>query len=408
MKQTRIDASGRLALPVYATKELGGHLLEIVSHSSGHLLLAASDGTVQMAGRLGDVALVDLLSFLNMFRKTGVLCLELKGGRKELYFKTGEIVFVASTFADEHLCEILHEQGKLDRDGLQKARQLAGSQTQVGKCLVDKKIITAKDLWLATRYQVEVCVYNLFSMTEGSFYYEAREAEEEQAVRLSSSTQNLIMEGLRRIDERTLFMRQVRSLEAIPVPTEKSPGTLSEHEQALLAIIGRGRLNVKSVLRRSAMVELEGLKTLHQLVGKGLIRMEDAPAFDVGGDIGDIIKIFNGVLVLLYRRVVEVNPRIMDELHNFLRTVPSPISYVFRDVSLREDGSLDGGRILANLAGLEEQDKKKLLAESLSELVYMACHAARRDLGSAASAELLKRVQEIPRRVKDLLEKKND
>ncbi len=68
---------------------------------------------------------------------------------------------------------------------------------------------------------------------------------------------------------------------------------------------------------------------------------------------------------------------------------------------------MDGGRVLANLAGLEERDKKKLLAEALTELVYMECHAARRDLGNAASAELLQRVQEIPRRIKNILERKS-
>ena len=241
MKQTSIDSSGRMALPFYAARELGSSSLELASHSAGHLLVIDPESNVQLAGRLGDIALVDLMSFFNMFRKTGVLCLELKGGRKEIYFKLGEIVFATSTFAEEHLCEILYDQGKLDRDALHKARQLAGSQAQIGKCLVDKKIITAKDLWLASRYQVEVSIYNLFLATEGSFYYEEKEVEEDQAVRLSTSTQNLIMEGLRRIDERALFMRQIRSLEAIPMPTDKEPGSLSEPEGALLEVVGLGR-----------------------------------------------------------------------------------------------------------------------------------------------------------------------
>lgn len=406
MKQTSIDSSGRLALPFYAARELGGRSLEIASHSCGHLLVVDPASGVQLAGQLGDISLVDLLSFFNMFRRTGVLCLELKGGRKEIFFKQGEIVFATSTFAEEHLCEILYDQGKLDRDGLLKSRQLAGSQAQVGKCLVDRKIITAKDLWLASRYQVEVIIYNLFAVADGTFYFEGKEVEEDQVVRLSSSTQNLIMEGLRRIDERTLFMRQVRSLEAIPMPTDKEPRGLSEQEQAMLEVVGRGRLNVKSVLRRSGIAELDGLRLLHQLVNKGLVRMEDAPSFAIGGDIGEMLKVFNGVLVLLYRRIVEKNPWFNAELRNFLRAIPSPFSYVFRDVALLDDGSVDGGRILANLAGLEERDKKKLLAEALSELVYMECHAARRDLGSAESGDLLQRVQEIPRRIKNILERK--
>jgi hypothetical protein len=62
--------------------------------------------------------------------------------------------------------------------------------------------------------------------------------------------------------------------------------------------------------------------------------------------------------------------------------------------------------VLTNLSGLEDQDKKRLLAEALSELIYMECMAAQRDLGQAESARLIQKVQEVPRRVKNLLVKK--
>jgi hypothetical protein len=76
---------------------------------------------------------------------------------------------------------------------------------------------------------------------------------------------------------------------------------------------------------------------------------------------------------------------------------------VFRQTALKEDGSIDGGRVLANLAGLEEGDKLRLLSEALSELVYMECIAARRELGTVDSAELIKRVQDVSQRVRDLI-----
>jgi hypothetical protein len=89
-----------------------------------------------------------------------------------------------------------------------------------------------------------------------------------------------------------------------------------------------------------------------------------------------------------------------------LRDLPQPVSAVFNDVTLQADGAVDGGRLLANLAGLEEGDKKRLLADSLNELLYMECLAARRELGAADSAELIQRVQDISRRVKTLIGRK--
>jgi hypothetical protein len=406
MKRLAIDSSGRLDLPYFAVKEIGGRPLDLVSHSSGHLLFVSPNSGISLAGQLGEVSLVDLLSFINMFRKTGMLSLDLKGGRKQICFQQGEIVYAASTFAEEHICEILFDQGKLDRDALLKARQLGLGQTQTGRLLVEKEIISAQDLWLAARTQVEVIVYNLFALTEGSFFFREQEVEEEEQVRLQMSTQNLIMEGLRRIDERAMFLRQVRSLEAIPMPTGQNQEKLGEDERRLLAVVGSGRLNVRSVLRRCGLAEQDGLRLLHQLILKRAIYVEDAPVLHIGGDIGEILDIFNGVLEALRRRIVERKPRFLEEVRNFLRSVPSPFSYVFRDVLVHEDGTVDGGRILANLAGLGGRDKKKLLAEALSELVYMECHALQRELGSAESAELVQRVQEIPRRIKNILERK--
>ena len=108
-------------------------------------------------------------------------------------------------------------------------------------------------------------------------------------------------------------------------------------------------------------------------------------------------------------RVVSAkNPQFRDEASRFLRDLPQPFSYVFRQASLREDGSVDGGRILANLAGLEEGDKMRLLTDSLSELVYMECIAARRELGAADSAELIKRVQDVSQRVQTLIVRRDN
>ncbi|HKK01403.1 MAG TPA: DUF4388 domain-containing protein, partial [Desulfuromonadales bacterium] len=338
----------------------------------------------------------------NMFRKTGILRFGLSGGVKELYFQQGEIVFAASTFPEEDLGEILCELGKLTPERLQKIRQAAFGRASLGKTLVDTGIATPKDLWLATRYQVETIVYHLFTFHQGHFSFLAKSLEKEEIVRLSMSTQNLIMEGLQRVDERALFMRSVGSLDAVPVPTGKST-ELDASEERLMTLVRDGKLMVREVLRRSGLGEFAGLRLLYQLIDKKVLKMEDAPIVRLEGVIGEILTIFNGALVVLYRRIAEKNPHFDQEVRRFLRDLPQPFSYVFRDVHLLADGSLDGGRILMNLSGLEESDQKRLLADALSEVVYMECVAARRDLGEAAGAELIQRVQEISRRIKTLI-----
>lgn len=405
MSEIRIEKGSRLTLPPAASRLLGGQPLRLSSCSTRHLLLesAASDDKVLMAGLIVEGGVVDLLSFFNMFRKSGLLHFILPGGNKTLCFQKGEIVYATSTFPEEEIGEILYRLGKFDRDMLQGARQFANGELPLGKILIDQSIITAKDLWAATRNQVETIVYNLFAFQDGSFVFADTPLDEDQLVSLSMSTQNLIMEGLRRVDERAVYMQKVKSLDAIPVAIDKVPNDLDSVSQKMVALIQAGVSNVKELLRRSGSGEFDALRLLSQMVERGVISMEEAPTVAVEGVLGEVVNIFNGILVAMHQVVSAKNPQFREEVTCFLRDLPQPFSYVFRQTALKEDGSVDGGRVLANLAGLEEGDKLRLLSDSLSELVYMECIAARRELGAVDSATLIKRVQDVSQRVQDLI-----
>lgn len=405
MTKVQIDSQNRLALPRQVAREIGARPLGVVSASERHVFLSAPEKgeEVILAGSVGEIGIPDILSFFNMFRKTGILSFVLGGGSKNIYFDAGEVVFASSDFPGEDLGEILLGMGKVGREIAQKARQLAAGRANLGKFLVEKKVIASKDLWLATRQQVETIIYDLFTFQKGSFSFLCKSLENEDILRLSLSTQNLIMEGLRRVDERALFMRRIGSLSAVPVPTGKSAEALSAAEKLVLDLVAEKRGDVREVLRRSGLGEFEGLRLLYQLTEKKLLEIEEPSPASLEGDLGEVLTIFNGALGAIHRRVVAKNPGFRQEIQDFMRDLPQPFSYVFRDAALLEDGSVEGGRILANLAGLEEGDKKKLLADGLSELIYMECHLARRELGIEGAAELLQKVQDVSRRIKALV-----
>jgi len=405
VKEFRLDKEGRLTIPPQGARAIGQRPLQLASWSPYHLLLETTDAgeRVLFAGTLGEIGIVDLLSFCNMFRKTGLLHFALAGGDKGLYFRSGEIVYATSSFAEEEIGEILYSLGKCDRQALVAARLLAGDQQPLGEVLVDQGELSAKDLWAARRSMVETIVYHLFTFHEGRFVLLDRPLAEDQEVGLALSTQNLIMEGLRRIDERAHYLQKIGSLEAIPVATGKVPHDLDSTSQKMLALIQAGLGDVRELMRHSGTGDFDGLRLLSQLVDRGVVAMEALPTAAVEGDLGEVVTIFNGILTTMFRVVSGKNPGFREEICAFLRGLPQPFSYVYRQVSLREDGSVNGGRILANLAGLEEGDKLRLLTEALSELVYMECIAARRELGAADSAELIKRVQAVSQRVHSLI-----
>jgi hypothetical protein len=410
MSDFRINANGLLKIPLAIRHQLGTEPLQVLSNSPGHLLLGKPEvaNPVLLSGVLGEISVPDLLSFFNMFRKTGILHFDLQNGSKALFFQQGEIVFASSTFANEDLGEILFALGKVEREALQEARQLVSGRKTLGKLLVEKGAVAPKDLWQATRGQVEGIVYSLFAEQQGSFYFELRALDQEQLLRLSMSTQNLIMEGLRRQDEEALFMRKIISLDYYPTLTGTVVDSLPQNEERLLRLAESEQLAARELFRKAGLREFDGIRSLYALLEKRLVQMDEAPATEVAGDLGQILTTYNNLFKILAKRMLKENKDFLQEVVIFLEELPQPFSFVLRDVELLDDGTLDGHAIVTNLGGLEEGDKNRLLADSLCELVYMITMAVRRDLAVEEARPLIARVQETTTRIRELVGKSEE
>ncbi|MBW2186364.1 MAG: DUF4388 domain-containing protein [Deltaproteobacteria bacterium] len=404
MYRVCLDDSGRVDLPRRVAAALSSNDLAIASSSSQHVLLAVDGaGEASMTASLGSMGVADVLSFFNMFRKTGVLYLDLSDGNRQVFFQDGEIIFATSQRFEEDLGEILCELGKLERNVLTAIRSDMEEGATLSQVLVRKNIVAARDLWLATRHQVEAIVYNLFSSQDGGCYFVAQELERDDIVRLSMSTQNLIMEGLRRVDERALYLRRFRSMDALLSYTGKSPANLSDEEKRLVSFVYSVSATVAQLVARSGLSEFDALRILYQLLEKGLVEVSQPEAVTVSSSFVELFEVYNGVLKLLHDCVSESTPSFLHDVNRFLREVPHPMLYVVRGICLEKDGVVDGRKIMKNLVGLEPLEQKKMIVEALSELVYMECTIARRALGSQGSAELIRRVQEITARAKRLV-----
>ncbi|MEE4252791.1 MAG: DUF4388 domain-containing protein [Desulfuromusa sp.] len=405
VKDLKVDKGGSLRLPPEIYRPLGDQPLTVISASSGHLLLGRpeAEGPVLISGILEEGAVTDLLSYFNMFRKTGILTIQLEGGLKSLYFQQGEIVFATSSFTSEDLGEVLFSLGKIERNTLQELRSLVSKNTSLGKLLVERGVVAPKDLWLAARSQVEHIIYSLFSADSGGFFFQSLAIEQEQILRLSMSTQNIIMEGLRRLDEKALFMRKIISLDYYPQETGKEASDLTQGEARLMNAAQAGQQNAQDLFRKLGLREFEGMRVLYGLIERRLLRMEETPTTEIEGVLGQILAAYNSLFKVIFIRVVKVSPQFPQEVAQSLRDLPQPYSFVLRDVELQDDGTLDGHRVVENLVGLEEGDKKKLLADSLCEVAFTETMALRRDLDAEQARPLIARVQEVTTKIRDMI-----
>lgn len=411
MIRIQLDSADRIPLPAAIANGLNSREMTLASRSQRHLLFTTEgggEGQIALAGSIGDLQVVEVLSIINMFRKSGLLHFHLEGGSKDLHFDEGELVSATSTYPEEELGEFLLIAGKIDRDTLIKARQSAGNDPQTMRTqLLQSGRLSEQDLRDASSAQIEAIVYHLIPCQQGDFIFVQRRSSVAPTISLALRTQNLIMEGLRRSDERQLFMRTLRSHDAQPVATGQSVADLPAEEGRLLALASSGKLTVRDLIARSGLGEFQTLSLLHRLAGRRLLTIPAPETPELAAELAEILAVANGVLAALYQKINEKNHNFGLEMRLFLRDLPQPFATVLHHVTLTDKGTIDGKQIAANLASYPADEQRALLAETLSELVFMACMAARRDLGDTNSLRLVQQSQEIALRINQLKERKN-
>ena len=157
---------------------------------------------MSITGNLRTLELAELLQWLSQGTKTGVLIIGNDTLQKKIYFDTGKIVFSESNNPYEHLGSILIREGLIDEATLARAVKLQEStQILLGKVLVTLGSIGEDELHDILRRKTEDSIYELFSWEEGEFKFVPNEAPEQAGIPLSLEVTNLVLEGLRRLDE---------------------------------------------------------------------------------------------------------------------------------------------------------------------------------------------------------------
>ncbi|HXT47589.1 MAG TPA: DUF4388 domain-containing protein, partial [Gemmatimonadaceae bacterium] len=158
-------------------------------------------------GPLRELGIHDVFQLLDLSRKTGALTVTsvLRDNQGTVYFDRGAVVFAAIRSNPHPLGELLLRGGKIAEADLARARdtQRTGQvHRKLGELLVESGALTRKELERQVRFQVEEVVFELMSWREGFFSFEEQEVSDAPAeANIRISTESLLMEAARRIDE---------------------------------------------------------------------------------------------------------------------------------------------------------------------------------------------------------------
>jgi hypothetical protein len=144
----------------------------------------------------------------------------------------------------------------------------------------DSGAFTQKELDRLVRLQIESAVFELMSWREGFFSFEERTRDEMPGnARVTVSTESLLMEGARRIDEWSRIADLVPSLAVVPalapVQNDRDGAMLDllPHEWQVLTMIDGGR-DLREIAAALARDEFEIAKIAYGLATTGIVVLQ--------------------------------------------------------------------------------------------------------------------------------------
>ena len=263
-------------------------------------------------GPLRELGIHDVFQLLDLSRKTGVLRVvsELRDNEGVVAFHAGRIAYASIRSNPHPIGEMLMKAGKISESDLATARSRQtehGDRRRIGEILIEMAALTKADVEQYVRRQAEAVVFELMSWSEGHFRFEESNPEEfPENPSVAVSTESVLMEAARRIDEWSRIADRVPSLSAIAEfadVAESHAGQLDllPSEWEVLTKID-GRCDLRRLALEVGRSDFDVAKIIYGLVSTGVVtlRLPDRLAKAVKGtaDEGDQRRAVARALVL--------------------------------------------------------------------------------------------------------------
>lgn len=234
-------------------------------------------------GPLRELGIHDVFQLLDLSRKTGVLRVtsELRDDEGLVSFDNGRVVQASVRSKPMTTEMLLVQSGRVSEQDVDKARarQANGrANRDVIDLLVDIGAITQRELERQLRLQIESVVFDLMSWREGFFSFEERSRDDTvRDIRITVSTESLLMEGARRIDEWSRIEDVIPNLDVIPelapVDADRDGGAMLDllpHEWQVLTMID-GERDLRGIAASLGRDEFEIAKIAYGLATTGIV-----------------------------------------------------------------------------------------------------------------------------------------
>lgn len=236
-----------------------------------------------LEGSIRDFGLADVLQLIFFHKKTGVLLIKSRTEVVRLTFRDGNVVSAESRDRTEEqkIGRILLNSGMVSSQDIDKALvEQKRTGARLAGILFKKGLVGAEDLKKALAAQVSDTVNRLFSWKEGIYEFEGRNIMPDKDISISLDTQQLLMDGLRVIDEWSEFKGRIMPETVFEMASPGAgdlTGSLRAEEKGILKFID-GKNDVAAIIELSGIDDYEALRILALLSERGAVSAREMPA----------------------------------------------------------------------------------------------------------------------------------
>ncbi|MBI3805139.1 MAG: DUF4388 domain-containing protein [Nitrospirae bacterium] len=234
--------------------------------------------SISLSGRISDVRVPVLLQFLRKEGKTGVLTLKRNDLNKSIYLQDGDIIFATSLYPDDRLGEILLKNRKINFKQYEcSVDLLKKTGKRQGTILVEQGFIAPKELFQGVVFQVKEIILSLFTWIAGEYAFAEGPLPSEELITLQISTGDLILEGIKRIQDWHRLIHDLPPLTQVPHLSTDARSlfqtvTLNPDEREILRLID-GQRTLKAVLSDASMPSIDCARLLYFFITVGILNL---------------------------------------------------------------------------------------------------------------------------------------
>jgi hypothetical protein len=230
-----------------------------------------------LKGRLQDFSTAQLLNLINLARKSGKLDLSNQNQGAYLFFKEGRLIHASTSMEEGHLAAMLFKVGKLSQDQVAAINNQYNSSSDriIGKYLMDARLVSRDDIVQGVKDYMLGIVYDLFTWTDGNFYFEQDALPAKDRITVPLNLDNVILEGSRRIQEAGRLQDELPDLSTIALKITDKPlrdVKLTQDDWRVISHI-HPRNSVKQIAQNNNMDEFQIRKIVYGMLQAGIVEI---------------------------------------------------------------------------------------------------------------------------------------